>query len=297
MDNDDNTNNTGLLIVNDEETVLQFMAVKKDFPEIESWNYIVSTEYNSYESLNRVSQICERCKDLNKRVTWIEKENFSIYKLAILVSGYKKDTEKLIYTYLNDIDLVLLDKGVEEFVESSFKHDMINERSIKYTYDLSLLASNNFKEIRQLSISKDTELEYRKLLESSIDALDNINNSEIVLFSSSDIYDFDDKIHDKINHYLEDNYKDKKVAIKRHPIDFVRYNPDNVKVQYIPDNLTNTIVANDVDVPETWVYPSSLLLRLKDKNIKILNFKHITDKAYRELINLMKSNGLTLIEV
>ena len=82
-----------------------------------------------------------------------------------------------------------MDKGVEEFVESSFKHDMINERSIKYTYDLSLLASNNFKEIRQLSISKDTELEYRKLLESSIDALDNINNSEMVLFSSSDIYD------------------------------------------------------------------------------------------------------------
>ena len=61
--------------------------------------------------------------------------------------------------------------------------------------------------------------------------------------------------------------------------------------------LFRSIVANDVDVPETWVYPSSLLLRLKDKNIKILNFKHITDKAYRELINLMKSNGLTLIEV
>lgn len=299
MDNDSNdiSVNTGLLVVNDEETILQFMAVKEDFPEIESWNYIVSSEYNSYESLGRVCKICERYNGLNKRVRWVKKEDFSIYKLAILVSGYEKDTERFIYTYLNDTDLVLLDKGVEELVESSFKHDMINKRSIKYTYDTKLLASNNFKEIRQLNISKEIELEYRKLLEDSIETLDNLSNTETVLFSSSDIYDFDDRIHDKINHYLEDNYKDKKVAIKRHPRDFVRYNPDNVKVQYIPDNLTNTIVANDVDVPETWVYPSSLLLRLKDKNIKVLDFKHITDVAYRKLINIMKDNGLTLVEV
>lgn len=302
MDNDNNDCNLdkeskGLLIVNDEETVLQFMAVKKDFPEIESWNYIVSPEYNSYESLGRVCKICEKYEGLDKRIKWIRTEDFSIYKVAILVSGYARETEKFIYTYLNDTDLVLLDKGVEELVESSFKHDNINERAIKYTYDKKRLASSNFKEIRELAISEDIDLAYRKLLEDSIETLDTMENNDMVLFSSSDIYDFDDKIHNKINHYLEDNYKDKNVAIKRHPRDFVRYNPDNVNIQYVPDNLANTIVANDMDIPETWVYPSSLLLRLKNKNIKILNFKHIKDKAYQELMGLMRDNGLTLVEV
>lgn len=296
MDSGDSLNK-GLLIVNDEETILQFMAIKQDFPEIDLWDYIISTEYNSYESLSRVSKLCERYNGLNKRIRWIKKEDFSVYKLAVLVSGYARDTEKFIYMYLNDIDLVLLDKGVEEFVESSFKHKKINERAIKYTYDTKLLANNEFKEIRQLTISHDIDLAYRELLKDSIETMDNIDESEMILFSSSDIYDYDDKIHNKINHYLEDNYEGKHVVIKRHPRDFVRYNPENVDVQYLPDNLTNSIVANDTDIPETWVYPSSLIFRLKGKNIKILNFKHIKDKAYKELMNLMRSNGMTLVEV
>ncbi len=300
---DDSSDGKGLIIVNDEETILQFMAVKRDFKNIKTWDYLINSEYNSYESLSRVYKICEIYKeknsDIGERVSIYKNKGWNIYDAIIAVPGYGKEIESVLSLSRCE-DIILLDKGFNEFVKSSFKHNKINKKAIKYTFNKDRLASKNFKEIRELVIPEDINIEYKELISESLKVLDDIvDNTEVILFSSSDIYDLDDKIHDKINRYLEKNYKNRDVAIKRHPRDFVRYNPDNVKVHYIPDDLAGSIVVDNAKLPETWVFPSSLLIKAKNqlRDVEVLNFTHIKDKSYQEALQAMRDHGLKLVEV
>ena len=124
-------------------------------------------------------------------------------------------------------------------------------------------------------------------------------NIDLILFTSplEEDYNINNYI-EKIRFYLEKNYQNKNILIKKHPRDISLYDSLNYNSIYINSLIPGQIINNYYKCEKLYILPSTVILSEKDiSKTTILKFKDLKNKKYLNSFNHKKMKECKIIEI
>lgn len=157
---------------------------------------------------------------------------------------------------------------------------------IKYSTEPERMMYRDYKEIRKMPrVDYIKDEEYNNIINRAYSLKDENYIGEILLLTSPVRVYVGDNLEyvEKIQDFVNSNYKGKTILMKRHPRDDAKYKfLDEIKVIELDQNLPFEIIANRINVNTIYsVFASSTILSLRDKieDIKVFYFNCIEKQS------------------
>ena len=267
-------------------SILQFMLSIDNYKEF----YItIDLDYNKNDD-NDIRKLCEILLE-NKIIKGIisSDELFENSYDTIICMAYIND---YLYDILQKVDynkLILLEEGIYNYLNPKIeeKYIKLHNEAILFVNDTKNVSNKElFKEIKR--IKKD-----QNILEEYINALNYNNlpdNIDIVFFTSPIDIDFEYKDYKRdVIKYLEDKYSGKRILIKNHPRDHLRYDSPLYETFYVDFGMPGQIISKKYDCEKVYAYASTVILSEDNvNNILILQLKNIKKEKYLNAFNHKK---------
>lgn len=179
-----------------------------------------------------------------------------------------------------------------------------NRNCIKYATNPAQIIDKSFLEIRQLfDKSKVSEDEYEKILKKvyQIEEVD----YDVILFSSITQSIRENEDMEKLREWLNQNYKGKRILIKKHPHDIYPYEWDELNISCKYTNIPGEIIIKLAKKAEfIYAFPSTLLLSMiyeDGYDYKIIKYQSGMQESYVhnvqecfELLNIQEDKRVCL---
>ena len=288
----------GLYIAYNSYLFIEFLAIKKDFPDVE-WDCMISRDYNqTEEQYHSFELIIKNAIDKKKLFSKIIDEPERRYDI-ILCPSYFENNLGFLLRKQDPKELVYYEAGINDYISSSIckrNPDLFMDK-VKYMKNPMAYRNDFFKTIKRLDVSTRHIQEFLDLLPYNKSDIF-IPNIDLVLFTypMDVMFGYLDYEKDLVN-YLETNYPQKRILIKPHPRDVHEYQSDQCAFFNINQTFPGQLIVPLYPCEHLYVYPTSVLLSeykpyklIKYNSDKILVNKNQYEKLFKK--DILKKNDL-----
>lgn len=257
--------------------------------------YYIDRDYNKTEE--RVNQLKEdiRIFDLQE---YEEDKDIEVLVGVSNITDYESDFIRKV----NPNKVILVEDGSYDYVaDGSKEHSEIKKDSLLYVFrPNAVMGAKYYREVKGFEIRNsiiDKLCEYYKR---QFDILNKIEEDAILLFTTPMSNDFGYESNKETIDWVERNYPNKIVYVKKHPRDVTQYNSNKLDLRFCPNNIPGQIICQLVKGKKIFEYPSTITLMTDDdENVTILEYKKLEDRNedYKRAIeNTKKQFNFNIID-
>lgn len=285
-----------LFIVWNSFSILELLLSEKNYSD---YYLVIDKEYNKLE-LNQIKSICEKFvfRGVFKGLLSQDKLSLNSFNTVAIMSCLNPYHLSILDT-LSFNKLICLEEGLGDYFERNIADKYLKYLKIAtlYVNDLNNVKNKNyFKKVLEIHY-------YKEILDLFLDVLQfdkNIyDNIDLLIYTSPINKDYNYKEYlEKVINYLDENYSNKNVLIKRHPRDNNLYNSKNCNIFYADSMIPGQFFNIAYDCEKLYTHPSTVLLSAKDiSKTKIIKLMDLSNEEYKKAFTYKKMKKCKIIEI
>lgn len=282
-----------LFIVWNSFSILEFLSVEKNYKD---YYVYIDKDYNK-RNINDIKNVVDKFIDNNIFLGYVddlyENEYDNLFIMSYLNDYYLNILQNVKYSKLN-----LLEEGFSDYLK--FGATPIES---KYYKNANLYVNNineinnvfSYNSVYQINFEDDILKLFFGILNFDYNC---INNIDVVVFTSpmNDDYNYF-SYTEKVINYLNTNYKDKNILIKKHPRDNNTYEGD-YNLFEVDKMVPGQFVDLIYNCKRLFVHPSTVILSSKNlSDIDILKFTDLDNDNYNNVFNYKIIKQCNIIEI
>ena len=277
-------------------SILEFISSVDDYKDY----YCMIDSYYNKNGKERISKLLGKFISLGYFKGIILEEQILHKDLdTIAMMSYINDYNYNILNNLTYKNLILVEEGLHDYVTKE-----IDSKYLKIIKSSKLFINNKKDVLNKELFGEVHEIGYKdSILDNFMEILDfdkqSLQNVDLILLTSpmDKDYSFKDYLP-KVIKYLEENYENKTILIKRHPRDYSLYNSNKFKSIYVDAYIPGQLINLYYNCEKLYTHPSTVILSEKDTSkSKILKFMEVNNLGYIESFNYKKMKECKIIEI